>query len=153
MSIKEFKDDLASAVHHLNLFVALTPFTDGFSLVFNGDYTPFTLTSSPTIEEKTLRGKKVYRLSFEGTHDHYQATPKADGTGYQYGEEVPFVFTTDKEAKPRKYRREVTVDEVAGKVMSCTKVGYINEETGRMIWRKIHTSPIPFRKYRTNPHF
>lgn len=153
MSIKQFKDDLASAVSHLNLFVALTPITDGFSLGFNGDYTPFTLTAVPTLEEKPLRGKKVYRLSFEGTRDHYQAIPKADGSGYEYGEEIPFAYTTDKEGKPSKYRCEVTVDEQAETVVRCTKIGLINNETGRMVWHKIHTTPIPFRKYRTNPHF
>ncbi|EKP0310033.1 hypothetical protein ACTG16_22605 [Aeromonas sp. 23P] len=152
MNDEIFKKDVAHGMQFVEVFCGLTPVADGFSLAFNGDSYPFTLTSSVTRKEKTVRGNKVISIFWAGTADRYSAVPKADGSGYQYGEEAEYTYTTDKSACPRQYCFELTIDEAKQKVTHKTKIGCIKEATGNLGWREIHQSPVPRRQYRFNPH-
>jgi hypothetical protein len=153
MNNEIFKKEVADGMKFIEVFCGLAPMTDGFSLVFNGDSYPYTLVSPVTRKEKTLRGNKVITIFWAGTPDRYSAVPKADGSGYQYGEDVEYTYTRDTSVPPRQYCFELIINEAEQKVTHKTKIGRIKEATGKLGFVKIYQTPVPRRQYRFNPHF
>lgn len=150
--LERFQKECNNAIAFIKKFAQKQVEVDGFALGYNGDRYPYTLIKMGKLVEKTVRGKQVFSLEFDGAMDDYTAIPKEDGTGYQYGDDIPYTYSRNHKSAVKSYVVKVEIDAAKQTVDVKTLIKRFNEETQRFNTEPSYQGIIPDRVYTYNPH-
>lgn len=149
--LERFQKECNNAIAFIKKFAQKQVEVDGFALGFKGDRYPYTLTKIGKLVEKTVSGKQVFSLEFDGAMDDYKFVPQEEGSGQLFGDDK-YTYSRNQSAATSSYVIKVTIDKIKQAVKLKTYTKKFNFETNRFSTKPSYESIIMNRIFSYNPH-